>query len=180
LRLVSPAIGGKAVMAMALWGKKGDPAPAPAANLALAGNPAATKETSMALVSKREDDAIRGGANAVLGKGTTFEGKLTFEGEVQIDGRFSGEIFSKDRLVVGEDADVQAEINAGVVIVYGRITGNIKTTSMVELKANAKVKGNIETPALIIEKGVIFEGSCKMESLGKPATITPIKGDDKK
>jgi len=68
-----------------------------------------------------------------------------------------------------------------VLIVYGEVVGNVKATQMVELKANAKVKGNIETPALTIEKGVIFEGSCKMENLGKAASVPPLKsaGDEK-
>jgi len=133
-------------------------------------------------LTKREEELVRGGGdvNAVLGKGTEFEGKLTFEGEVRIAGRFNGEIFSKDRLQVDDGARVQAEITAGVVIVYGEIIGNIKASQAVELKANAKVKGNVETPALTIEKGVIFEGSCRMENLGKPATVTPLKPADEK
>ena len=134
-------------------------------------------------LTKREEDLVRGGGevNAVLGKGTEFEGKLTFEGEVRIAGRFQGEIFSKDRLQVDDGARVQAEITTGVLIVYGEIVGNVKATQMVELKANAKVRGNIETPALIIEKGVIFEGACKMENLGKAASVPPLKsaGDEK-
>ncbi|MGC4119141.1 MAG: polymer-forming cytoskeletal protein [Myxococcales bacterium] len=131
-------------------------------------------------LGKREDEVPRGGGdvNAVLGRGTEFTGKLTFEGEVRIAGRFTGEIFSKDRLQIDDGAKVQAEITAGVVVVYGEITGNIKATSVVELKSTAKVKGNIETPALIIEKGVIFEGSCKMENLGK--TGAPPTSSDKK
>jgi cytoskeletal protein CcmA (bactofilin family) len=167
---------------MALFGKK-DTVSGPAGPEARPAEKApATKESSMAL-TKREEDLVRGGGevNAVLGKGTEFEGKLTFEGEVRIAGRFQGEIFSKDRLQVDDGARVQAEITTGVLIVYGEIVGNVKATQMVELKANAKVRGNIETPALIIEKGVIFEGSCKMENLGKGASVTPLKpaGDEK-
>ncbi|MBI5546561.1 MAG: polymer-forming cytoskeletal protein [Deltaproteobacteria bacterium] len=130
----------------------------------------------MALGTKRDDDAVRGAdLNAVLGRGTEFEGKLTFEGDVRMEGRFSGEIFSKDRLQVGESAKVQAEITVGTITVYGEIVGNIKASQLVELKASARVKGNIETPALTIEKGVMFEGSCKMENLGKGGSITPLK-----
>jgi cytoskeletal protein CcmA (bactofilin family) len=161
---------------MALWGKKAEPAATPAMPESKPVEMApAKKEIPMAL-AKRDEDLMRGGGevNAVLGRGTEFDGKLTFEGEVRIAGRFNGEIFSKDRLQVDDGARVQAEITAGTVIVYGEIIGNIKATSIVELKANAKVKGNIETPALMIEKGVMFEGSCKMENLGKNAVVTPL------
>jgi cytoskeletal protein CcmA (bactofilin family) len=71
------------------------------------------------------------------------------------------------------------------VVVFGEVNGNIKATQLVELKSSARVKGNIETPSLVIEKGVVFEGACKMENLGKGATITPLntpmkQADEKK
>ena len=54
--------------------------------------------------------AKAGQLNALLGKGSEFEGKLTFEGEVRIDGKFSGQIVTKDTLTVGEGAKVTADI----------------------------------------------------------------------
>ena len=101
--------------------------------------------------------------NALLGRGSEFEGKLSFEGTVRIDGKFNGSIVTKDVLVVGEGAVVTAEIDCGTVIVHGQIIGNIKAKGAVELHAPAKVKGNIETPTLMIEKGVTFDGQTKME-----------------
>jgi cytoskeletal protein CcmA (bactofilin family) len=116
-----------------------------------------------------------GEINTLLGKGSEFEGKLTFEGTVRIDGKLSGEIFSDDVLVVGEGATVNAEIDVGVIIVEGNVTGNIKAKRAVELHAPAKVKGNIETPSLYIDKGVMFEGHCKMEAIAqRPATLAGI------
>ena len=105
--------------------------------------------------------------HTLLGRGTSFEGKLTFEGTVRIDGRLTGEVFSDDVLVVGEGAQVKAKIEVGTLIVEGNIEGNIHATQLVELHAPARVHGNIETPQLFIDKGVIFEGSCKMEGIGK-------------
>ena len=110
--------------------------------------------------------SVRAGeVHTLLGKGSEFEGKLSFEGQVRIDGKYSGQIATKDTLVIGEGAKVNAEILAGTVIVNGQVEGNIKATVMVELHPPARVKGSIETPALSMDKGVIFEGSCKMESL---------------
>jgi cytoskeletal protein CcmA (bactofilin family) len=119
---------------------------------------------------------VGGEINTLLGRGSVFEGKLTFEGTVRIDGRLSGEIFSDDVLVIGEGAQVSAEIEVGVVIVEGNVTGNIRARRAVELHAPARMRGNIETPSLFIDKGVVFEGHCKMENLGgaeKPAASTP-------
>ena len=107
----------------------------------------------------------QGEINTLLGRGTSFEGKLTFEGTVRIDGRLLGEIFSDDILVIGEGADVKAKIDVGTLIVEGNVEGNIRAGRLVELHAPARVRGNIETPQLFIDKGVIFEGNCKMENL---------------
>jgi cytoskeletal protein CcmA (bactofilin family) len=76
-------------------------------------------------------------------------------------------------LVVGEGAMVNAEIDVGVIIVEGNVTGNIRAKRAVELHAPARVKGNIETPSLYIDKGVTFEGFSKMENLAS-ATSTNV------
>ncbi|MCB9740816.1 MAG: polymer-forming cytoskeletal protein [Deltaproteobacteria bacterium] len=102
--------------------------------------------------------------NALLGKGSEFEGKLTFEGTVRIDGRFTGEVMSEGKLIVGEGAEIQAEIRVASVEVYGDVTGNIYATEGVELYAPASLRGNITSPALHIDKGVFFEGACQMAS----------------
>ena len=129
----------------------------------------------MMAVLKREEEnvVVRGGdVHTLLGKGCEFEGKLTFEGQVRIDGKFSGQIFTKDTLVIGEGARVNAEINAGTVIVNGLVEGNIRASQSIELHTPGRVKGNLETPSLSIDKGVMFEGSCKMEG-AKGGTVTP-------
>ena len=125
----------------------------------------------MAVLKREEDNVVvRGGdVHTLLGKGSEFEGKLTFEGQVRIDGKFSGQIFTKDTLVIGEGARVNAEVNAGTVIVNGLVEGNIRATQLIELHNPGRVKGNMETPALSIDKGVMFEGSCKMARIGKGA-----------
>ena len=109
--------------------------------------------------------------NALLGRGSEFEGKLTFEGTVRIDGRFTGEIYSDGTLIVGEGAEVQAEIRVAQVMVYGDVTGNVYATDGVELHAPAQLRGNITSPALHIDKGVYFDGACQMSAGGPPADL---------
>lgn len=115
--------------------------------------------------------------NALLGRGSEFEGKLSFEGTVRIDGKFNGSIVTKDVLVVGEGAVVSAEIDCGTIIVHGQIIGNVKARVGVELHSPARVKGNIEAPSLMIERGVTFDGQTKMEGVEKASggNVTPIK-----
>ena len=111
--------------------------------------------------------------NALLGRGSEFEGKLAFEGKVRIDGTFTGEISTNDLLMVGDGAKVQAEISCGTIVVEGEVTGNIKATQAVELRRPAKVHGDITTPSLVIEKGVLFEGRSKMEEMAS-SNVVPI------
>jgi cytoskeletal protein CcmA (bactofilin family) len=123
----------------------------------------------MALKREDENMSTRGDVHTLLGKGSEFDGKLTFEGQVRIDGKFSGQIVTKDTLVIGDGARVNAEIQAGTVVVNGNVEGNVRATQVIELHQPARVKGNLEAPALSIDRGVIFEGQCKMENIKSPA-----------
>lgn len=136
---------------------------------------------------KRE--TVVGEINTLLGRGSEFEGKLTFEGTVRIDGTLKGEVFSEDVLVVGEGAHVEAEIDVGEIIVQGAIVGNIRAKRSIEILAPGRVKGDITTPSLQIDKGVVFEGRSFMEGVaegadksaskpaaGKSASGAPAKG----
>jgi cytoskeletal protein CcmA (bactofilin family) len=99
---------------------------------------------------------------AHLGKGSRVEGKLTFEGSVRIDGHVEGEIEAHDSVIVGDSAIINAQINAEIVVVKGKVTGDIAGRKRVELRAPGKLVGNITTPSLVIHEGVVFEGHCSM------------------
>ena len=108
----------------------------------------------------------------LLGKGSEFEGKLSFEGTVRVDGKLTGEIFTDDVLIVGEGAEVNAEVTVGSIVIQGTVRGNITAKRSVEIHSPGRVKGNINTPSLFIEKGVFFDGHCQMES-GSAAADSP-------
>lgn len=101
--------------------------------------------------------------NALLGRGSEFEGKLTFEGKVQIDGKFTGEVSSEGTLVVGSGAHVKAEISVDTVIIKGELIGNIRAKEGIELHSSARLRGNMHTAGLTVEKGAVFDGNCVME-----------------
>lgn len=103
---------------------------------------------------------------ALLGRGTRYEGKLAFEGRVRIDGAFKGEIKSDDTLIIGDGAEVHAEIDVATVIVRGGVVhGNVRASQAIELHAPGKLIGNIHSPSLFIERGVEFQGSCRMDAV---------------
>lgn len=103
-----------------------------------------------------------GHVTAILDHGASFEGRLTFEGTVQIGGEFRGEIFTKDALVINRGSYVNAQIEADTVIISGRVEGNIFARRRVIMNPPAVFKGTVTTPSLRIDEGVVFEGASYM------------------
>lgn len=103
-----------------------------------------------------------GTESAVLGRGTRVSGKITFEGKARIDGQVEGEIIAADALEIGESALVNAQINGTIIIVQGKVTGDLTASKKLEIRAPGRLYGNVTTPSLVIEEGVIFEGHCSM------------------
>ncbi|MEW6140658.1 MAG: polymer-forming cytoskeletal protein [Thermodesulfobacteriota bacterium] len=110
---------------------------------------------------KTKTDAVAG----FLGAQTEFTGKLAFSGVVHLDGSFEGEIISRGTLVVGSESVVRAQIFSNVLKIAGEVRGDLTATEKIELYPPARVYGNIRTPSLTVEEGVIFEGTCSMSSV---------------
>ena len=136
-----------------------------------------TKQGEIMTAAAIRREPATGEISTLLGRGSEFEGKLTFEGTVRIDGTLKGEVFSDDVLIVGEGAFVEAEVNVGEIIVQGTVVGNIRAKRSIEIHSPGAVKGDLTTPSLQIDKGVIFEGRSFMEGVtekvprkGQPST----------
>jgi cytoskeletal protein CcmA (bactofilin family) len=97
--------------------------------------------------------------SGVLEEGTSFEGKVSFVGTLRIGGKFRGEIFSKDTLIIDETGVVEGEINVGELVIKGDFSGQIEASRMVTMLSPAKFKGVVSTPNLKIEEGVHFDGA---------------------
>lgn len=112
---------------------------------------------------------------ALLGRGTEFRGKLVFEGRVRIDGRLVGEVHGDGMLVVGEGAEVAAEVDVASLLVLagGTVRGGVRARELVELHAESRVVGDIETPRLFVDKGAHFDGHCRMND-GTPSERLPL------
>jgi cytoskeletal protein CcmA (bactofilin family) len=113
----------------------------------------------------RKKERLPGGSdniNAFIGEGTSFKGSLTFEGTVRVDGKLEGEVITKDTLLIGSSAEVRADIQAGALVIGGSVYGNVTAEKKIELHSGARLYGNIITPSLVIDEGVVFEGNCTM------------------
>jgi cytoskeletal protein CcmA (bactofilin family) len=98
-----------------------------------------------------------------LGEGSRLSGELNFQGSARIDGWFEGEITATDRVTIGENAVVTANIRAASIIVAGKTNGEITATHRSELRPSAKVLGKVTAPKLIVHEDAMFEAHCAMK-----------------
>jgi len=96
---------------------------------------------------------------------SSFNGILEFGKPLKISGKFTGEIRGSDVLLVDRTANVEAHIDVDHLIVLGKVIGNVVAAKKVELKEGASLIGNIRTPNLEIDDGVVFEGQCEMKQI---------------
>jgi len=121
------------------------------------------------------DDAF---INSIIGEGTKFKGEFDLNGLLRIDGDFTGVIRTKGKVLVGKNGRAECTMNAGTVVVGGVVRGEITSTEKVIILSTGLVIGTITTPRLIIEEGVIFNGSCKvaMPQASEPPRAVPGDG----
>jgi cytoskeletal protein CcmA (bactofilin family) len=97
-----------------------------------------------------------------LDKGTNITGELEFAGTLRIDGNFHGSISTGDTLIIGEHAMVHADIHAGEIEIHGQVLGTIEAKRRVEISATGRVRGDIQTPVLIVVPGALVDGRTRM------------------
>ena len=139
--------------------------------------------------AKKGDGIVRGKITAsgdlsgFLDVGTEFHGELSFQDTLRIDGKFEGTVRDGRLLIIGQSADVNAEIHVATVSVSGRLRGDVHAKERVELHASARCQCNLETRVLVVEEGAMFEGGCAMQgSTGASRELTPVSpavGSDK-
>jgi cytoskeletal protein CcmA (bactofilin family) len=120
---------------------------------------------------RREEPAATSSqaSDLLLGPGAEFDGKLTFRGTLRIDAKFTGSIVTDDVLIVGEHARMNAEITCGTIIVHGEVNGNVRATAAVELRHTAKLRGDVTSPSLVIERGALLQGTVRLGEKGEKA-----------
>jgi cytoskeletal protein CcmA (bactofilin family) len=106
------------------------------------------------------------GLDGYFAEGTHISGTLKFEGTVQIDGRFEGNVKSRGKLIVGVTAEVDAEIIADELEIRGTFRGKVQVKERLILRTGGIVDAKIVTESLVIEPGAIFRGICEMPAQG--------------
>lgn len=117
--------------------------------------------------------------SGLLDKGCSFEGKIVFDGTVQINGDFHGEITSDGTLVVGQEARVSGQIYVDTLICYGTVDGKVHAKTRMEIHIPSVVTADVVTKSLSIEEGALFQGYCHMHHPAKVEELqtTPLSID---
>ncbi|MGV8081853.1 MAG: polymer-forming cytoskeletal protein [Syntrophales bacterium] len=111
------------------------------------------------MFGKKKTDDIR----AFLGKGSSFQGNMTFHGSIRIDGDVSGSITGDGLLVIGEGARIEADINAPSVRISGTVLGAIEACESIHVTPAGSLRGDIRTAVFVCEAGGFFTGHCQMQ-----------------
>jgi len=102
--------------------------------------------------------------NSTIGENSYFSGRFFINGSLKIDGKFEGKSLQAEQLYIGVTGRVKTNVTASSVIVEGIIIGNITARNRVMLLPTARILGDISTPELIIQNGVILEGRCMISN----------------
>ncbi len=120
-----------------------------------------------------KSDGKQSDLNGFLDSGSHLQGELRFDASFRIDGKLTGSVTSEGDLIVGESGEIDGEIRVGQVFVSGTVRGKVQAARKVQISPSGKVFAEIDTPALIIEDGATFEGSCSMSREGGARSAGP-------
>lgn len=114
---------------------------------------------------------------ACIGGSLEIKGRITAEEDLQIDGKVEGPVSVRGhRLTVGRSGQLNSEVSARELVVFGKVTGNVNATDRVEIKKDGGVIGDIQTTRISIEDGAIFKGRIEIDRPGsKPSSVPALK-----
>ena len=107
------------------------------------------------------------GIATVIGQSVHVEGDFNGNGDVSIEGKLTGNLNTTDDIIIGQDAEVKAEIKGNNVEIAGTVNGNITAQGDVLLKATARLLGDINCQGITIEKGAVITGKIIMQQIEK-------------
>jgi cytoskeletal protein CcmA (bactofilin family) len=101
---------------------------------------------------------------SVVAQETIWKGDLESRGSIHVHGRVEGNVTAAKEIYIAEQAEVDASLMAAVVIVAGKVTGEVRCTSRFEMLPSGRVDGNVQAPSLVIHEGASITGQFRMGS----------------
>jgi len=97
--------------------------------------------------------------NALLGRGATYEGDLSFEGRVRVDGVFRGQIYTDDVLEIGESGVIEGEVDAEELLVAGRIDGKVRVRGRLIVESTGCIHGELDAAKMVTREGATLRAT---------------------
>jgi len=91
----------------------------------------------------------------VLGPDASFKGEMSFEKGLRLMGKFEGKINTAGRLHIAKEAKMQADVEAGAIMVEGDVRGNLTASERIELKQSARYEGDLQASKLVVDEGAV-------------------------
>jgi len=115
------------------------------------------------------NEKTNGSSGATLiSAGTTVKGDVSSNSDLRIDGSIIGNVSSSAKIVIGASGNVEGDISGNQADIVGKVSGNIKTKDLLQLRGDCVVNGNVYAGKLQVEPTAIFNGQCHMGSSEKP------------
>jgi len=108
----------------------------------------------------KNEFAEGGTVASIIAEGCAFNGTISVNGSIRVDGQFDGKLIVSDTLVIGKSGKVRAEVETNVATIAGTLSGEINAKGGVKLQTGSHFEGHIYTKNLVIEEGVFFDGGC--------------------
>jgi cytoskeletal protein CcmA (bactofilin family) len=98
----------------------------------------------------------------IIGPEARVEGTLAAKCSIRVDGSVQGKIITPGEVIIGEGGKVEADVDAGNLVIAGSLTGNVEVKSRLELKQGGTLRGDLRADKVIMEEGAFYEGRCSM------------------
>lgn len=108
---------------------------------------------------KKDSDFESGEHFSIVSAECYFQGTLSVQGSLRVDGRLEGAVDNARHVIVGDGGRIAGDVTAQVVVCGGEIEGNI-CADMLEVLVKSRIKGDIRAKKMIVEEGARIEGHC--------------------
>src|SRR5579885_2690544 len=117
---------------------------------------------------------------ATIGKSLVIKGEVTGSESLYIDGRVEGSInLAGNRVTVGRNGVVAANINAREIVVLGKVRGNLTASDRVDIRSDGSLTGDVVAARISIEDGAFFKGGIDIRKGGQPQLQAKVNGEEK-
>ncbi|MET0393749.1 MAG: polymer-forming cytoskeletal protein [Chitinophagaceae bacterium] len=108
------------------------------------------------------DKAAAGNCTTLIGSGTTLKGDIHSNSDLRIDGTLIGNVHSSAKVVIGANGVVEGDISGNQADINGKVSGNVRTRDLLQLRGDCNIKGNLYAGKLEVEPSAVFNGECHM------------------